>query len=286
MGGVRGTIDPVAGRIGIVLRVLGRWVVDGRVSLGGRLAFLGSAAVTLWSGGRVRLFGRWFRSDNRAALLLLPGYVGEVRTLLDHVGPGPGGRSPRLLDVGANVGQFAFVFRALGGGEVVSCEPNPSCLPYLEANRAGVPGWQVVPVGVSDAPGVAVLYAVPGKSAQGSLSASNAEGRLLRRRPAQPVEIELDTAAAALRRAGVTDLRFDIVKLDVEGHELAALRGLAGIDFAYLLVEVDEVRANGFTEADVEACCRRHLGLVVERRFADPPQGETRNVLFAVRAVR
>ena len=90
------------------------------------------------------------------------------------------------------------------------------------------------------------FWAVEGKSAQGGVSRENAVAGL---RAAEPV-----AQAVAMRRLSTEALEsigvpssVDLVKVDVEGAEAAALRGLADVRWRYLAIETSVGRDGGLT---------------------------------------
>lgn len=130
------------------------------------------------------------------------------------------------VDVGAWYGPWtARLLRR--ADRVVAVEPTPALARHL---RAAFPAAQVVEAAVSDHAGTASLYVPAGGPVVGTSSLEDAgQGN-----PVQVPRITLDSLDLA-------DVRF--VKLDVEGHELPALRGAAETiqrDRPVLLIEVEE----------------------------------------------
>ncbi len=123
------------------------------------------------------------------------------------------GAEELAVDVGANVGYFAGLL-AHRVREVVAIEPNPRLLPILEEN---VQRWQghvhVLAVAASSARGRARLHLQAGFEENhgiASLEGSGGEG----------YEVETTTLRDVLHGRPV-----GILKIDVEGHELAVLEG-------------------------------------------------------------
>lgn len=138
----------------------------------------------------------------------------ELRTILAHLRPGG-----VAVDAGAYKGGYLFwLARAVQpGGQVFAFEPQPQLAAYLQTMCAAM-GWphvQVHACGLSDASGGGTLHVPAGAVSPGaSLSAPAGPGGVTH-------ACRLETLDRVL--AGVT--KVDLLKLDVEGHELQALRG-------------------------------------------------------------
>ena len=130
------------------------------------------------------------------------------------------------LDVGANIGHMTALFAARLGpaGRVMAFEPNPDVRAELEFNadawrrHAGVGGIEVSPLGLSDHEGNGVLLLPP------SYVWNRGTAEVVEAADARPGErhavrlASLDTVLPPSAGVGV-------MKLDVEGHELAVLAG-------------------------------------------------------------
>jgi FkbM family methyltransferase len=132
------------------------------------------------------------------------GVAGAVRRVLK---PGD-----LFVDIGANVGYFSLLAARLGG-RVIAFEPNPECRAELAHNIAlnGFRDIDVRATGIADRRGQDVLY-VESKENLGAGSLKSVSGI--------PVAVEVDTLDGQL--AGESPA---IIKLDIEGAELMALRG-------------------------------------------------------------
>lgn len=124
-----------------------------------------------------------------------------------------------LVDIGANVGVTTLCLATLTRGTVLSFEPAPGNLAWLEANvKAGdCSNVSVVPCAITDRTGVASLW-VPDHEGVGSRvvpgdSASN--------EPLVPIKT-LDLATALGRTSGPIGL----IKIDCEGGEYAIVEQL------------------------------------------------------------
>ena len=127
------------------------------------------------------------------------------------------------VDVGASWGLFTYhLARRVGpSGQVYSFEPHPSNAPMLSRLAAARPHVHVTAVAVSDVAGRAELC-VPEQ--QGRLV--TAQASLAHGFDGQGVDVQ-STAVTTVRLddAIPSGAEVDFVKIDVEGHEMAVLRG-------------------------------------------------------------
>lgn len=137
-----------------------------------------------------------------------------------------------LLDIGANAGQSAFSFRAVNKGPIFSIEPNPGHERDLKMVARFVKDFEYRMCAVGAEPGRATLY-VP---VYGRIELTG-EASLLADDAARGFWVESHTADNAseieLREIDVEVIRIDDlgiapawVKIDVEGAEMHALRGM------------------------------------------------------------
>jgi FkbM family methyltransferase len=128
------------------------------------------------------------------------------------------------VDVGANVGiHTCAIARHVGPrGTVIAIEPLPELAQRLQANCElnGLRNVVLVTKAASSSSGHGLLFPpVPG-------AVNRAQGSLYRLAglAAVPWNVELETVDAILLERGIDRLR--LVKIDVEGHELAVLSGM------------------------------------------------------------
>jgi FkbM family methyltransferase len=136
-----------------------------------------------------------------------------------------------VIDVGANLGQFAGRLRAAGWrGPILSIEPIPEVHRRLAERAAADAAWEVAPAMAAGAyAGKAELEV----SAEADMSSTLRQSDLLR---------EISPTSAVLRRMAVPQCRLDelqllrdrpwrrmFVKIDVQGAEPAVLAGMTGL---------------------------------------------------------
>ena len=160
-------------------------------------------------------------------------------------------RGSVVLDVGANAGAYATVFEDVVGPQcLVIFEPLPRLVSLL---RARFPASRVRPVALSDRTGRAKIRvpSIAGKaySTRATLNDHDEPGQS----GFEEVEIELETLDTAV--ADLALKRIDVVKIDVEGHELEVIAGARRSLERYepvVLIEI-ETRHHAFPITDVFA---------------------------------
>ena len=130
---------------------------------------------------------------------------------------------PRLiLDVGANIGLAALYFRAqYPDAEIVAIEPDPASFAKLEHNVAADARIRPVNAAAAAEAGELLLTRPAGYSIASSLKRSGSDGDAYARVRAATLDVLCDELGLSA---------IDLVKLDVEGAELEALRGFARLE--------------------------------------------------------
>lgn len=132
-------------------------------------------------------------------------------------------RAPVVFDVGANVGVYGqTILSAFDGRCSLHCfEPSPATFRELEHNITADDSTRLHQLALSDREGTSTLYSFGDNNALSSLHdrrldhfglASNA-----------PVNVRTTTIDAFCTSQGIEQI--DLLKLDVEGHELSVLEG-------------------------------------------------------------
>jgi FkbM family methyltransferase len=169
-----------------------------------------------------------------------------------------------VVDAGAAYGVFSARMAQLVGpqGQVHAFEPNPDNLEYLRAVASTEPNVAVHEVALSDRSGSAVLH-VPLEDGR----RESGLGSLAPPRGATAASVAVQTA----RLDDVLDREVAFIKCDVEGHELAVLRG-AERTLAEarptLLVEIERRHAGDRMDATFE-----YLAELGYAAFAIGPEG-------------
>lgn len=149
-----------------------------------------------------------------------------------------------VLDVGASVGRYGLGLRKIGyGGRIVSFEPLTSARAELERHTRSDPLWSVVPVALGEADAKTTLH-VSGNSGSSSLL-----DMLDRHSSAAPSSAYVGAETVEVRRLDemldevMASATRPFLKLDVQGYELAALRGAGDrlVTFRGIQLELSEV---------------------------------------------
>ena len=159
-----------------------------------------------------------------------------------------------VLDVGANEGYYALLASKCVGasGRVIAFEPSPR-----ERRRLRMNSWinhcanvRVEGIAVGSVEGQVNLHVVEGaETGCNSLRPPDIQGKT------REVQVSVTTLGQFLCRNAIP--RIDFMKMDIEGAELSALQGAAGLlrtlPRPLLLIEVFEIRTRpwGYSPADL-----------------------------------
>jgi FkbM family methyltransferase len=163
-----------------------------------------------------------------------------------------------VVDSGANIGQFIPYFASiLEGGHILAFEPSPYCQKWVHECLDANPclSVELVSKGLGCEKGAFTLANTGG--------AHGLWGELGEEEGGQGEEVEVTTLTEAIRKRGIP--RVSLWKLDVEGHELEALKGAhellenGRIDALYVELhagnereDVEYLRRHGYSAYDVK----------------------------------
>lgn len=122
-------------------------------------------------------------------------------------------RSATLLDIGANIGAITIPMGRTHTGSVIAVEPNPRNFRDLQSNIElnGLTNVKSLQVAVSDAPGKATMSAPDNN----------------------PTNMHIDSVGdgdvVVARLDDIVDQPVALIKMDIEGHELNAIKGATRI---------------------------------------------------------
>jgi FkbM family methyltransferase len=200
-----------------------------------------------------------------------------------------------FLDIGANVGQSAMSFRAVNRtSPILSIEANPRLERDLRFVKRVLPRFDYRICAASDAPGALTLH-VPryrGLPITGEASLDRAMTRDLYWMRQQDVagaadEVQLDAVDVQSVRLDDLDLAPAFVKLDVQGFELQALKGLAATLAAHRpVILVERTAIAGVTEFLAGIGYRPFVYLAAEHRMTPDDGRDTLNLFFLAEAPR
>lgn len=129
--------------------------------------------------------------------------------------------SELAIDVGANRGIYAYLFAKYSDG-VIAVEPHPAMADRL--GRSLPAKVSILNIAASDQEGQCEFH-IPVQSGMDVDSRCSLEAGVNREFATRTILVE----RRRLDRLAIDGTRVGVVKVDVEGHEMSALRGLAGI---------------------------------------------------------
>jgi len=176
-----------------------------------------------------------------------------------------------VLDIGAHVGYYTrrYAPRVGQNGRILSFEPHPRTFAVLQHNVARFANVTLQQVALAEHPGTAELHDYLIMSASGSLQFDEGMRNLLKSQlsksdiaprisddfPDKTFTVATKPVDDCLEAMGITQV--DVVKMDIEGAEIGALRGMrrtiARSDKLALVMEYNPQALEGFGHNPVQA---------------------------------
>lgn len=179
-----------------------------------------------------------------------------------------------VLDVGANVGQFArYVRRFVPKAQVHCFEPNPAAFRELDSWARGEDGVVAVQLALGDKAGTAEMYVHKNHNPSSSLLKSSAVCTKLYpfTEEQEKVEIRLELLDNYVEQLGGILQGGVLLKLDVQGFEGSVLRGarrvLQQVRVCLVEVSIETLYVGQSTFSEVHDCLVE-AGLVYAGNFA------------------
>ncbi len=158
------------------------------------------------------------------------------------------------IDVGANIGNHSIFFRTFLADRLIAIEPNPDVLPVLERNLGvNIDNYTIFRCGAGDVAGTARITHVEVSKNIGAASLSDdGDG-------AQVMVRTLDSVYREWASANGQARAIALIKIDVEGMELAVLKGASEV--------IGTFRPDIYVEAATEAAFNLLDGYLAERGY-------------------
>jgi FkbM family methyltransferase len=165
-------------------------------------------------------------------------YVNRVARLLEHRG------ISTVLDVGANVGQFARMIRGAGfSGDIMSFEPLSDAYRQLSRRSRRDDRWQAFNLAVGAEPGSSTIHVSDNSYSSSLLTMTD---RHLEAAPGSEVvghqDVEVTTVSQVVEDHGIDPSR-TLLKVDTQGFERAVIAGAGPLidDLAAVQLELSFV---------------------------------------------
>ncbi|MDP4038665.1 MAG: FkbM family methyltransferase [bacterium] len=201
---------------------------------------------------KIVYLGNVLHYENIATPLSLQAYPHEVyKSILANT---RGIRIKRVLDIGGNIGQFSLTINhALKDKVLIDVlEPNSEIFHLLRENTAHKKNIRIFNLGVGKS-SLKHMYFNPGKSATGSIFKRNSTTKSA----AKKTKIELVNEVAKV----TGNLKYDLVKIDVEGYEYSLLESIKPFATKLMFLEVSGLgRSKNFTHSDLFSLIESKFG--------------------------
>lgn len=229
---------------------------------------------------KIKYLGSYFYYDNRYSPFLLQTYPGEIQKLNQHV---PLTQITTILDVGANIGQFSNSINKLYSNiQIYSFEPNKEIFNYLKKN-CSKEKVQIFNFGLAEKTTKKNFFYAPSASAEGSLFPENMNQNY-ERKDVKEIKVDLKSLSNKILKKYHIPKKIDLVKIDVEGAEIDALKALRQIEFDFLLIEVSTRKRKGSDLETIKKTIKKIWGKKAIVLYYDLPEKNSpaANVLIKI----
>ncbi len=200
---------------------------------------------------KINYLGSNLYYDNIATPLNLQNYPNEISgKVLSNMHKNP----KTILDVGANLGQFAITIDHVlkHNVKIDSFEPNSFIFEYLKRNTQTKENIKIHNFGLGDIQGDTTLFFDPDRTAIGSIIKQNAGNNSLMEQ-----KIAITNTPSKITKRKI----YDLVKIDVEGYEKHALIGIKELKFEYLFIELSgQTREKDYYHSEVMNLMKDYWG--------------------------
>jgi FkbM family methyltransferase len=153
-------------------------------------------------------------------------------------------KATTVLDVGANIGQYATALRSSGyDGDIVSCEPLSDAFEHLEQRSARDPRWETIRTAVGDSVGSIEINVSANSYSSSLLPMTSAHTDAAPGSEFVAAETVPLTTVAELVSTRSIDPARTLLKIDTQGYEAPVLDGAGGLlnRFAAISLELSFV---------------------------------------------
>jgi FkbM family methyltransferase len=194
------------------------------------------------------MFGRLRKA---AALLSRPRFAQaalrhRVAAAVDHLEAIEMTAAATLIDIGANKGQFSLAFhQCRPTAKIIAFEPLPDAADRYEALFADVPDIVLHRVALSDVATTAVFHVTDRQDSSSLLKPGAGQQKAFGVREARAIQVSVERLDSRVKLAEVAHPL--LIKIDVQGAELQALKGcddLEQADFIYVELSFVELYEN------------------------------------------
>lgn len=228
------------------------WLSSNGMSSREKLSYYGQIALSYSIRKmKIKYLGSTLYYDNPATPLNLQNYPHEISTkVLANMHKLP----KSVLDIGGNLGQFSltinYMLKELA--TIDTFEPNSYVFEFLKKNVENKGNIHIHNYGLGDSDVMQVLHFNPNRTGIGSMMKSNA---------GEDATMKQEIAVTSSPQKITKRKRYDLVKIDVEGYEMHAIKGLAGITCEYLFMEFSgQTRQKDYMHSEMMALLQKQWG--------------------------